>query len=110
MRFKKLLAVGTVVLGSLSIAGAALASSGHRNAVKPATANLAADTDNVQQGDQTTPDTPGCSTESTESNGSAAEATQEPESSGEGQGTESDGPGGHQDPSGDVNHEFDGEE
>jgi hypothetical protein len=57
---------------------------------KPAS-NGAADTDNVQSGDQTTPDSPAAS--ATENSGEA------PETAG------SDGPGGHADPPGDVQHQ-----
>ena len=48
------------------------------------------DTDTLQVGDQTTPDVAG-----------AAESAPAPES---------DGPGGHEDPAGNVDHQFDGEE
>ena len=48
------------------------------------------DTDTLQEGDQTTPDVAG-----------GAESATEPES---------DGPGGHEDPAGNVDHQFDGEE
>ena len=60
----------------------------------------AADTDNIQQGDQTTPDT-----------GSESEAGGETttETGGESAG-ESDGPGGHEDGPGNVDHQFQGQE
>jgi hypothetical protein len=58
-----------------------------------------ADTDNLQEGDQTTPDVPG----EADAAGEAAEAGAET-------GTEADGPGGHEDPAGEVDHQFDGEE
>jgi cytoskeletal protein RodZ len=74
------------------------------------------DTDLLQQGDQTTPDTsiaPGqvAAPEATEQPG--AEATSSPESAtaSEVPETTSDGPGGHQDPAGqNVDHQFDGQE
>ena len=60
------------------------------------------DTDNVQQGDQTSPDTPssGASEESTTQEEQSADTEQ-------GQPGEPSG-GGHQDPPGDVNHECSG--
>jgi hypothetical protein len=80
-------------------------------ALKPAvrTATVTpADTDNVQEGDQTTPDVPGAA-ESPEPAAkttavkvkSAATETESP----------SDGPGGHEDPAGaNVDHQFEGQE
>lgn len=59
----------------------------------------AADTDTLQQGDQTTPDAVGSAAESEPG------SEQETESA-----TESDGPGGHEDPAGNVDHQFEGEE
>lgn len=58
----------------------------------------APDTDNVQSGDQTSPDA--AASVAGETGGE-----QENESA-----TESDGAGGHQDPAGNVDHQFDGEE
>jgi hypothetical protein len=59
-----------------------------------------ADSDNVQEGDQTTPD-----------NGTEAEApgTEGPETGNETE-SPSDGPGGHEDPPGNVDHQFEGTE
>ena len=54
------------------------------------------DTDNLQEGDQTAPDD-----EKGEKEAPETEAESE---------KESDGPRGHEDPPGDVNHEFEGEE
>jgi hypothetical protein len=62
------------------------------------------DTDNVQQGDQTTPDVPG-STDPGES--SSSETGSENGTSETGP---SDGPGGHADPAGNVDHQFEGTE
>jgi len=82
-------------------------------------ATQTADTDNIQlqEGDQTSPDS---SSQAPEAAGTTAKvassskaASSLAESSGEtsGEGAGSDGPGGHEDPAGqDVNHEFDGEE
>ena len=59
----------------------------------------APDTDNIQEGDQTTPDA--AATASASESGSE----QDTESA-----TESDGPGGHADPAGNVDHQFEGVE
>lgn len=63
-----------------------------------------AQTATVQQGNQTTPDT-GTSTEK-----AGVEAPESSSSATETTGTASDGPGGHQDPAGNVDHQFDGQE
>jgi len=64
-------------------------------AAAPAAEVTSPDTDTLQQGDQSTADT------TTATDKADAEATGEtPES-----GSVSDGPGGHQDPAGDVQHE-----
>jgi hypothetical protein len=77
------------------------------------------DTDNIQEGDQTSPDKPkAAATRTAKVKASnvalttAAEAETEPPESETGSESESpsDGPGGHEDPPGDVNHEFEGEE
>lgn len=95
MRFKKLIAVTAVGLGVLSVSGAAIAATHAKTATKPATEQITSvDTDNVQQGDQTSPDT-----------GTGGVEASSSESAGE-----SDGPGGHADPAGNVDHQFDGEE
>jgi hypothetical protein len=99
MRFKKLIAISAAGLGVLSATGAAMAS-GQTSPSKAGTeVTQAADTDNVQEGDQTSPDTAGSesTSESTSETGSETAA-------------ESDGPGGHEDPPGTVDHQFDGEE
>ena len=89
MRFKKLIAISAVGLGVLSATGAAMAS-GQASPSKSGTEmTQATDADNVQEGDQALPDAAG------------SESTSE---------TESDGPGGHADPPGNVDHRFDGEE
>ncbi len=102
MKTTKILVTGIAALAlGGSVAGAAVASGGTTTVPKPATAETSstADTDNIQQGDQTGPDTPAGS------DSSSAQEETETESS-----SDSDGPGGHQDPPGDVNHEFNGEE
>ncbi|MGI8680879.1 MAG: hypothetical protein ACR2JO_01835 [Mycobacteriales bacterium] len=58
----------------------------------------AVDTDNIQEGDQTTPDA------------AATASASESGSEGTESATESDGPGGHADPAGNVDHQFEGEE
>jgi len=99
MDIKKTLIAGAAVLTLVgSVTGVAVASSKGAVAPKSATeTTTGADTDNIQQGDQTTPDTAGQASESTG------------ESSGESSG-EADGPGGHADPAGNVDHQFDGQE
>ena len=100
MRYKKLIAVAAVGLGVLSVSGAAIAATHGKTATKLATEQVTTvDTDNVQEGDQTGPDT---------ETGAAEESTSEAGNS-EAAG-ESDGPGGHADPAGNVDHQFDGEE
>jgi hypothetical protein len=99
MRFKQLIAISAVGLGVLSATGAAVAS-GQASPSKAGTeVTQATDTDNVQQGDQTSPDMVGSesTSESTSETGSETAA-------------QSDGPGGHEDPPGNVDHQFDGEE
>ncbi|MDX6285836.1 MAG: hypothetical protein QOG53_1321 [Frankiales bacterium] len=69
----------------------------------PAKAKPAAptDADNVQEGDQTTPDTG--------SEAAEAPGTEAPETGTETE-SPSDGPGGHEDPAGNVDHQFEGTE
>ncbi len=69
----------------------------------------AADTDTLQEGDQTTPDVAGAPEVA------GKEAAEAPEAAGkeapEAAGAEADGPGGHADADGqNVDHQFDGEE
>jgi hypothetical protein len=64
----------------------------------------AVDTDNIQQGDQTTADAPSDLTAASDPQGTSAK-TDGPEVAGDQGG---DGSGGHQDPAGDVNHECTG--
>jgi hypothetical protein len=99
LKIKRMAATGIVVLMMSALGGVALASSSSdpQNAPAVSEAATAADTDSVQEGDQTTPDTGAEKAE--------AESAGETESA-----TESDGPGGHEDPPGNVDHEFDGEE
>lgn len=82
-------------------------------AVSTATADNEAtglpDTDNVQQGDQTSPDAATLTSSQTAA-GSEQAAETSTEASSEKASAESDGPGGHADPAGNVNHSFQGEE
>jgi hypothetical protein len=75
------------------------------------------DADNVQSGDQTSPDTHGAkasstSTSETPDSGSATENSSETPDSGSAteNSSESDSPGGHEDPSGNVDHQSEGQE
>ncbi|MEP6760168.1 MAG: hypothetical protein ABJA93_02240 [Sporichthyaceae bacterium] len=125
----KVAAVAAVALAAAAVSGSAFASQGNATPQRHTSVNSAttADGDNVQQGDQTTPDVPGAAdTESTASNahvvktnavkaksGQASESSAgESETGGESQSetTPSDGPGGHEDPPGDVEHEGDNSE
>lgn len=118
---KKILLIAVAALTVAgSVAGAALAA-GARKAPKPAAAAVelsTPDTDNVQSGDQTSPDVgilsatriSGIKAETTTSAGETGSQDPSTEASGENNGGASDGPGGHEDPPGDVNHEFNGTE
>ena len=88
----------TSALGGVALANS---SSDPQNAPPVSEATTAADTDSVQEGDQTTPDT-GAEDPNAEPAGETESATES--------GTESDGPGGHEDPPGNADHQFDGEE
>ncbi len=107
-----LVALGALALGGSAIAsatqGPARATSHHAKAAVHAVAPKAAsetpgarDGDNVQSGDQSTPDSASAATAEAPDSGSAAEKTS----------SEADGPGGHQDPPGaNVDHQFQGQE
>jgi hypothetical protein len=97
-------AVAVLALGGAGIgtAVAASASAGAHAAVRSAQSEPAGpDTDAVQQGDQTSPDY---------ATAAAAQATDNPGEAAQSENGPSDGPGGHADPSGDVQHEFSGVE
>jgi hypothetical protein len=94
-KMHKLLATGIGAALVLSLGGAALASSSKTVIKTGSETTTAVDTDNVQEGDQTGPE--------------VADATEEPTGAGEAAG-ESDGPGGHEDPPGNVDHQFEGNE
>jgi hypothetical protein len=95
---KKLAIAGIVALALTSLGGAAIARTAAHRQNAPAAeseATTGADTDNVQEGDQTSPDT-GTENEADETGSESA--------------GESDGPGGHEDPPGNVDHQNEGEE
>lgn len=111
----KIIGSGAVLLalGGIGTATAMAQASGaaappalHAPAAKAATLEpvAATDTDNVQQGDQTTPDAPAVAKSDTK-----ASSSSESESAGESETGPSDGPGGHQDPPGNVDNQQTGE-
>lgn len=109
------LMVAVAAMASLALGGAvfAQANSTHAKAVHGARSvhhatlarsSAATDGDNVQSGDQSTPDQPGAAT------GSESSGAENPEQSGE-SASPSDGPGGHADaPGANVDHQFQGNE
>jgi hypothetical protein len=102
---KRIAIAGVAVLAMASLGGAALAKTPTQRPNAPATSSEAttgADTDNIQEGDQAGPDT---GAEATSEAG--GETTTE---TGNESATEPDGPGGHEDPSGNVDHQFQGQE
>jgi hypothetical protein len=93
----KLLATGIGTVMALSLGGAAAMASSSTTVTKTGSeSTAAADTDNVQEGDQTGPE--------------VADATEEPSGGSEAESSVSDGPGGHEDPAGTVDHQFEGNE
>jgi len=99
-------ALATVALGS-GIALASSATAATAPAAGQQVVSTTGDGDNIQSGDQSSADTAGTASESsspTEVTVAAAEVGS-PET-----GTASDGPGGHADPAGNVDHQFDGNE
>jgi hypothetical protein len=108
-----LTALGAMALGGTTIAQAASSSPSH-----PAEKVAAHDGDNIQSGDQTSPD-PSSPTNAARHAAQRAvygrHATRSAEPNGENpeNSTEtgpSDGPGGHADPPGNVDHQFSGQE
>nr|MBA2601138.1 hypothetical protein [Actinomycetota bacterium] len=97
MKIRRIVLASTVALALFGAGGAALASNGQgggsgQGGPGGAESGAVVDTDKVQLqvGDQSAPD----STEATSSEGTS----------------ESDGPGGHEDPAGNVDHQFEGNE
>lgn len=93
MNFKRLRVSLAAALGALLIGGVSVAMANNHDTQSNATSNVeepadVSDTDTLEEevGDQTGPDD-----EATEAD-------------------EADGPGGHEDPAGDVDHQFEGEE
>lgn len=96
MSIKKLLATGSVAMVLLSVGGAAIASAHASTPAAPAAereSSEAVDTDNFQEevGDQSAKDD---KTEADEAEGKESK--------------EADGPGGHEDPAGNVENEAEG--
>jgi hypothetical protein len=104
-------AAAIAALAALAVGGSAIASAAHKTGTTPppaqpsTTVAPATDGDNVQQGDQSTPDAPGAAAESAASESSTAaekpDAAEKPEAA-EAPGSEvdaNDGPGGHADSS-----------
>jgi hypothetical protein len=112
-RTRKLLATGATVVGFGGIGGvAAVAQTSTSTQPAVVTPAPSKDTDTLQQGDQTTPDVPGAAeipdpsekpTTSAATTSGQKPATSETE-------TANDRPGGHQDPTGNVDHQFNGQE
>jgi hypothetical protein len=112
-RTRKLLAIGATVVAFGGV-GAVAAVAQTSTSTKPAVVTPAPskETDTLQQGDQTTPDVPGAAETpdpSEKPTTSAATAAGEKPATSETE-TTNDGPGGHQDPPGAVDHQFDGQE
>lgn len=116
MQIKKIITVtAATLLLTGAVVGAAVASSRHgSNATLNSGKNSASelseegstpDTDTVEQGDQTGPETPDPTEASNSESGGGTETEPDAESE-----SESDGPGGHEDPPGNVDHQFEGEE
>ena len=131
MKLDRFRAPALAATAILLISGAANALAASPPATLPASVNQVtqvapADTETLQEGDQTTPDVAGSdasTVEVPEAAGTAAEApdvagaAEAPDAAGaageapEAAGTEADGPGGHADAEGqNVDHQFDGEE
>jgi len=112
-RTPKLLAIGATVVafgGVGAVAAVAQASTSTKpSVVTPAPSK---DTDTLQQGDQTTPDVPGAveTPDPSEKPATSAASTSGEKPAASETETANDGPGGHQDPPGNVDHQFDGQE
>jgi hypothetical protein len=117
----KTIGVATAALAALALGGSALASATQQTATSakhPAVTNKSGvpekttgpDTDRIQSGDQTTPDKRGAkassvSTSETSTSETASETTSESENA-----SPSDGPGGHEDPAGNVEFQSEAQE
>jgi hypothetical protein len=110
-------AVAALALGGASTATAMAAghggSAGHRGGTVTSVASAeptSPDNDSVQQGNQTSPDLAPAAVTAGTSSPSPEASSPEGESTAENESAVSDGPGGHADPSGNVQHEFSGAE
>lgn len=116
MRPKNLIAVAAVALGSLSVSGAARAANNGLAGVKSAVETSSVDTDALQVGDQTSPDIgrtadgDGDTTQSGDQSAPDGNGSGDEASGSESENAPSDGPGGHADPPGNVDNQFDGEQ
>jgi hypothetical protein len=105
MKMKRIAIAAVAVLALASFGGAALAKTPAQRQYAPATSSettTGGDTDNVHEGDQSTPDT---GAEATNESGGETATETGGESTGE-----SDGHGAHEDPPGNVDHQFEGQE
>ena len=108
MRRRTKLAATVAALAALAVGGASLAGAGSKTSPPaPPAATQPQDGDNVQQGDQASPDT-GSATKASGETPAAAEASTESSS----EVANNDGPGGHADEPGNPNadHQFQGAE
>ena len=113
MRFKKLIAVAAVALGSLSVGSAAVAATNGHAGTKAPVETSSVDTDTLQIGDQTSPDVGQIASVDGDTTQQGDQSTPDGTGSTEANGPEnapSDGPGGHADPAGNVDNQFDGEQ
>lgn len=95
--------LGLGALGGIAVRANATSTSPSAAAVEPATGQP--DGDNVQQGDSTTPDATAADPTTPEAAAAAAVERVGSEAP-----TSNDGAGGHADPAGNVDHQFDGAE
>lgn len=121
MKFDRFRAPALAATAVLLISGAANVFAASPPATLPAPVTpvvqvAPADTDTLQEGDQTTLDVAGSAESAVEVPEAAGTAAEAPDAAGaaeapEAAGTEADGPGGHADADGqNVDHQFDGEE
>lgn len=115
-RFQKLM-VSVAALAAFALGGSVLAQAQSTTPAKPATAQArpaaaaetpgAKDADHVQSGDQTTPDGPAAKAAAEQPGSETADSAGSERSVSE---SASDGPGGHADPPGAVDHQHQGAE
>jgi hypothetical protein len=117
----KTLSAAVAALAALALGGSAIASATQHKAAhvkKHAAARTVAqekttgpDTDNIQSGDQTAPDSQPVKSTAAGTGSAAGESSSETSSETAGESsTPSDGPGGHEDPAGDVEFAGTGQE